>query len=416
MDESKLIERLGALEAPAEEASRRSAVRMISARVGAGAREKAEAAPRRPLFHRPSLLLAMAVAPLIAAVAVVAVFAGGAGSPAPAYGAELVRFAESTPLLLLEGAGWRVQHVYQSRTSAGIEGSMEFVTGKPIPFESVRVTGTAKAEGESGMFPAAVRQRRVELSWRHENLADALHRQLALPHPQGRHWVKLPVLGTTAHVDTRAERFDDQGGPGDREMIAFWAEGARLLTLEAAVPNLAAFEDRLGWLTKVDSLAWLEGMPEEVVKAAEFDGTVREMVKDIPLPKTFGVSRVPHEGLATDREALGTLVAGTVSCLWLRQWSAARNSGNAAAAAEAVEAMATSPHWGVFSEDEPTNGYPPTVWRIAASMKQGYWDWHGHHRNLLAHAEGLNCAHFGLPLMAEKIKRQRQHGVPPIPG
>jgi hypothetical protein len=43
------------------------------------------------------------------------ILAGGASEhPSRAYGAELVRFAESTPLLLLEGPGWRVQNVYEA--------------------------------------------------------------------------------------------------------------------------------------------------------------------------------------------------------------------------------------------------------------------------------------------------------------
>lgn len=53
-------------------------------------------------------------------------------------------------------------------------------------------------------------------------------------------------------------------------------------------------------------------------------GTVREMIADIPLPKSFSISRVPDEGLTTNREGIGSKVAGTVSCLWLRQWGEAR--------------------------------------------------------------------------------------------
>jgi hypothetical protein len=48
-------------------------------------------------------------------------------------------------------------------------------------------------------------------------------------------------------------------------------------------------------------------------------------------------------------------------------------------------------------------------------MPQGYFDWHGHHRDLLAHAESLGCARLGLPLTPEKMKIQRQRGVPPPP-
>jgi hypothetical protein len=371
----------------------------------------------RPRDRRPgNLALAAGGAALAVVVALVIVFAGG-GSEAPsrAYGAELIRFAESTPLLLLEEPGWRVQHVSQTKTREGSDGSMEFVTGKAIPYETIEIHGGEKRETETGMSPPSVRQRRVELSWHDESLKEAVERQGYSLHPHGRRWVKLPVLDTTAAVDTRAEFFANQGGPEDRTMIAFWAEGGRTLSLKAAVPNQAAFEERLGWLTKVDSQEWLEAMPAAVVKAADFKGTVRKMIEGIPLPKTFAIDRVPDEGLTTNREQIGSQVAGTISCLWLRQWAAALNSGDTAAAEEAVEAMATSRHWKILTDVEATNGYSPLVWEVAEDMKKGYAEWHGHKRELLPKAEGLDCARIGLPLMARKQKRQREEGVPPPP-
>jgi hypothetical protein len=367
--------------------------------------------------RRPLLLAVAGAALAVVVVAVALLSAGGADRPARAYGAELVRFAESTPLLLLEAPGWRVQHVDQekSTSAAGSEGSMEFVTGKAIPYESLRITGPPEHQRAQGMDPPSVRQRKVQLWWRHTGLAQAANWQDRMPHPHGRRWVKLPVLGTTAEVDTRAEFFVNEGGPGNREMKAFWREDGYTLELEAAVPDQAAFEERLAWLTKVDPQTWLEAMPAAVVKAADFHGTVREMVKDIPLPKTFGISRVPDEGLTTDREAVGSKVAGTVACLWLRQWGEARRTGDAAAALEAERAMSTARHWKILTDVESTNGYSPLLWEVAAAMRRGYWVYDGHHQNLLAHAEGLGCARIGLPLLPEKQKRQREHGVPPPP-
>lgn len=156
-------------------------------------------------------------------------------------------------------------------------------------------------------------------------------------------------------------------------------------------------------------------MPAAVVKASSFPATVEEMIRGIPLPKTFSISRVPDEGLTIDRELVGFKVAGTISCLWLRQWDAARNDGDTAAALEAEEAMATSRHWQILTAAEPTNGYAPLVWQLAASMKQGYWVWEGHKQKLLPHGESLGCARLGLPLMAKKIRRQKEHGPPPPP-
>ena len=256
---------------------------------------RSSSGPPRPR-HPRRLVLALGSAALAIALAAFLLLAGsGADRPSRAYGADLVRFAESTPLLLLEGPGWRVQNVNQNDGREGLQGSMEFVTGRPIPYESIRISGNVKTgERESGMFPPAVRQRRVELVWSRRSLADEISRVEAMLHPHGRQVVKLPVLGTTATVDTRAEFYVNQGGPGNRQMIALWSEAGFTLELRAAVPDLAGFEERLDWLAKVDSQAWLDAMPAKVVKAADHDAAVREMLQGIPTPETFSPGAGPR--------------------------------------------------------------------------------------------------------------------------
>lgn len=367
---------------------------------------------RRPRWGFTVALGGLAAA---AAMTIVLLLGGGTSeSPSRAYGAELIRFAESSPLLLLEGPGWRVQNAHEERRRKGIEGSMEFVTGKPIPYESIRITGLPRAQRAVGMFPPAVRQRRVELRWRRERLADAIALQRASLHPHGQRWVKLPVLGTTAQVDTRAEFFVNQGGPGNRQMVAFWVEDGYVLTLRAAVPDQAAFEERLDWLTKVDSETWLDAMPAKVVKAADHDAAVREMLKGVPVPSTFTPSRVPDSGLTTDRYQVGAAVTSTVSCLWFLQWAEARRVGDRAAAAAAEKAMASSKHWAILREMAKDGGFPETIWELARQMPLGYWEWNGHRHPLLPRAESLGCARLGLPLLPRKQKLQRERG-PPLP-
>jgi hypothetical protein len=365
---------------------------------------------RRP--RRLALTLAAASA-ATAVVAVLILAGGGSDRPSPAYAADLVRFAESTPLLLLEGPGWRVQDVTEY---SGGDGSMEFVTGKPIPYETVMVTGNDKTgEHESGMFPASVRRRRVELSWRHGSLAAELATARGGPHPHGQRWVEAPVLGTTAQVDTRAEFYVNQGGPGNRQMTALWSEGGYVLVMRAAVPDLAAFEERLGWLRKVDSQTWLDAMPAKVVKAADHEAAVREMLEGIPVSKDFRLGLIPNEGLTTNRYQVGASVTGVVSCLWFRQWGEARRAHDPAKAAEAERAMATSRHWAILREMAREGAYPELIWELAAAMPSGRWQWAGHVWRLLPHAEGLGCARLGLPLLRWKQRRQREHGVPPPP-
>jgi hypothetical protein len=377
--------------------------------------------------HRRGLLGAAGLAAAAVVAAVVLLLGGGGTSESPsrAYGAELVRFAESTPLLLLEGPAWRVEDVtqmasgpYMPRSNRGA-GTMEFVTGRPIPDESLRTTQVGKPERRpgsrfpvytkervSGMLPPAMRQRKVELRWFHGSLAEAISTARNMPHPHGQSWIELPVLDTTAKVDTRAEFYVNQGGPGNRRMIAFWAEGGYVLELVAAVPDLAAFEERLDWLTRVDSQTWLDAMPANVVKAAEHDSTVREMLKGIPTPSTFKPSRIPDEGLTTNRNQVAATVTATVSCLWFRQWGQARRTGDRAAEGEAEKAMATSRRWPILREMAKEGAYPaPTIWELAEAMPSGKGKrgW-----RLLPQAEALACARLGIPVLPWKQKRQNE--------
>jgi hypothetical protein len=359
--------------------------------------------------HRPQRIALTLAGAAIAAIAAVIVFLGGGSGDhsSRAYGAELVRFAESTPLLLLEGPGWRVEDVFQHRGRKGAEGSMEFVTGKPLPDEVafVHEDGTV-----SRMLPPSVRQRKVELSWRHDDLAETVSYARRVPHPHGRRWIEIPVLGTTAQVDTRAEFYANLGGPGDRQMTAYWAEDGYVLEMRAAVPSQKAFEERLGWLRQVDSDTWLDAMPAKVVKAAEHDAAVREMLKGIPVPGTFKPSRIPDEGLTTNRYQVAGSVTATVSCLWFLQWDEARRDGDSAARIEAEKAMATSKRWPILREMSEDGAYQNTIWQLAEEMPQGYWDFRGQKRRLLAHAETLGCARMGLPLLPWKQQRQRERG------
>jgi len=228
----------------------------------------------------------------------------------------------------------------------------------------------------SGMAPKADRQRKVELSWHKGELEFSRPSFVPVIQP-----VKAPVLDTTALINTRAERLYklteagrtriDLGGPGDRQMVAIWKEEGRLLEMRAWVSNLADFEERLGWLTQVDSETWLDAMPAKVVKAADHDATVREMLKEIPLPATFKPSRIPDEGLTTNRDQVAGAVTGTVACLWFRQWGQARRTGDRASELQAERAMATSRRWPILRELSNGGGSPPLIWQLAAGMPSG---------------------------------------------
>jgi hypothetical protein len=149
-------------------------------------------------------------------------------------------------------------------------------------------------------------------------------------------------------------------------------------------------------------------MPAKVVKAADHDAAVREMLKGIPVPSGFKPSQIPDEGLTTDRYQVGAAVTGIVSCLWFRQWGEARRTGDRESKAEAERAMATARHWPILHEMAKDGAYPETIWELAREMPSGHWEWAGRRHPLLPRAEGLGCARWGIPVLPWKQRRQHE--------
>jgi hypothetical protein len=371
--------------------------------------EEAQLAGREPRY-RPKrtrrTLLAGGVVAAAAALAVVLLVAGGGGtgSPARAYGAEVVRFAESTPLLLLDGPGWRVANTWEQ---ANGEGRMEFITGSPAP----PGTRLSRADRKRGILVTPgtrhERLRRAELSWNDSTQVRLVRRDGRLgrsfyspslgrtvttyePHPGRIFRTEIPALGAEAFVDPRAEYRPIQGGPGDRLMVAIWEEGGRLLEFRTSVPSLAAFRERLGWLHRGGVETWLDALPQKVVKAAEYGARVHEMLHGIPVPPGFDAGRIPNLRLTTDRYQVAATVGGTVACAWFRYWGVARADHDAIAMHEAERVLLTSERqWPIFRWMSKEGAYPATVVEYAKAMSKGRW----YGRPLLAavNSEGGLC-------------------------
>lgn len=374
---------LAALDLAAGEAALGEALIAESAPAGEpGAPSRASRRPR-------SALLLIAAATALAGVAAVFLLAGGGASesPAPAYGAELVRFAESTPLLLLEEPGWRVRGIGQQHG----QGRMEFGIASPtVPEAHIYKTHT-----QHGIALHRDGLRRVELAWWNRGEMLKLLLSPRLDRVPGRKFTTtMPALGTTVHIDTRAETSPKYGGPGHHQMEAIWREDGRVLLLSASVPDLAAFRERLGWLRRVDAQTWLDAMPAKVVKAADYGAAVREMLQGIPLPPGFDPTRISNLHLTTDRYQVGAAVGGAVACAWFRYWGEARAGQDAAAAQEAERVLLESEsQWPIFREMSKEGAYPATVVEYAKAMPSGRW----YGRPLLsAVGQGLGCPALGL--------------------
>jgi hypothetical protein len=340
-------------------------------------------APQRHSWTPRRYLALVAVG--VAALAVGFVFLNGSGEPrsgtAPAYAEELVRFAESSPLVTMNAPGWRV--VYADEETAN-DGEMQFQLGdKKIPDAVV----TVHADGtETGMLPAATRQREASLNWSDEPIG-----------PRKRDRAVEADISTTAPVlNTVANVYQYTGGsPGDRDITAIWGYDGLTLEYRSAVPDLAVFKQRLASLEAVDVDTWLGAMPASVLGPAGQSTQIAQMLEGIPLPDGFSADDVPTTGLTKDRYQLGAAVSGTVACTWFRDWAEARRDDDSDAVRKAVDAMATAKRWPVLAQMRREGDYPEVLIAYAAAMPSGKW----YGRPLLGDVNsGLGCAHLGVPL------------------
>jgi hypothetical protein len=285
---------------------------------------------------------------------------GGPGSrPAPAFGAELVRFADSSPLILIGAPGWHVEDV---QAISAEEGEMTFV------------------QGAIHQPPAAF------LNWRGGSLADWIRDRAASAEIS----TSAPVFGTTARV------FQYEGGsPGSRGVTALWEEGGRVFEFGSHVPDMAVFEERLASLEKVDATTWLSALPPSVVKAADRDAVFQEMLKGIPVPPGFDVATIPGSELTTDRYQLGATLTTAVACTWFQDWARARRNDDEKGVRTAIAAMATAKDWPILREMSKTGDQPSILEEYAAAMPSGSW----YGRPLIGDFNlGFGCYHLGIQL------------------
>lgn len=318
-------------------------------------------------------LLALGAAVAIAAALVSFVLAGS-GAPtvqSPAFGAELVRYADSSPLVLLQLHGW---HVSYANEEASGEGEMHFLP-------------------DGASESAALRM--AQLDWRIGTLSSWEAERAVNPDLTR----STRVLGTAAHV----YRYKS-GSPGSYIFAAFWLYHGRVLEFRATTDGFQRFERMLSALHRVDNTTWLSALPSSVIDAAGHRATVEAMLKGIPLPPGFDASRIIENGLAQERYQLGAAVAGTAACMWIGRWLQARRSGDSSEAQTAIAAMASSPQWPVLRSMESRGAYPQVLEEYAAHMTSGGRS--GHPLGAADADSGLGCASLGVPIALTKAERE----------
>ena len=272
---------------------------------------------------------ASAASALVAAVAGVTLLAGVVvqpfGEQGRAWAAALVAAAEDAPRVLVTEPGWQVVRADVYGTDGS--GEVDFRNGDAV----------------------------LQVRWRP---ADAYPDLLEDRTRSSNQREQVKVLGNNA-VLLHYRAPDDY--------TTLMREGE--FTIEARGQSLSydVYRDLLAGLNRVDVDRWLSAMPASVVQVSDRAATVQQMLADIPTPDGFDAAALQN-GPLRERYQLGAVVAGSAACAWIDQWVQAQQEGDAAGAATAVDAMASSRDWKILREMNESGAYPDEVWALADAM------------------------------------------------
>jgi hypothetical protein len=270
------------------------------------------------------------------------------GAPTPAFAAPLVRFANASPLALLELPGWHV--VYADEQANGF-GEMHFVRGP--------ADDQGNPLGVSPFNQGAVASRVASLTWNPIS-------------PRWRARVSAGYKPAPTGLGVTVRDFVFEGGSRRAFSItAIFVYRGRVLAFRASVTSMAMFRRELRALKAVDTTTWLRAMPPSVVRTADSGETIRLMLKGIPLPPGFDASRIRGARLVHERYQLGAAVTGTIACMWIADWNHARATGDIAMVRRATAAMATAPEWPILDEMARDGAWPQVLIGYAQAMRRG---------------------------------------------
>ena len=230
----------------AERLNLRAAEDEMLERISATARQRRSVSLRRPgrASHSARALALVAAVTAIVVVALALVPSGRHrdSGPAPAFAAELVRFANSSPLVVLDAPGW---HVVYANEESRTYGELDYIRGP--------ATASGTPKGMVSSRPSTFAGRSSQLAWRSGPLSRWVHDRAA-----------SSSLRTTAHVlGTTAQVFQVAGTHGYLAISAVWAYNGRVMEFGAPVSSMAQFKAELDALRSVDPDTWLRALPRK---------------------------------------------------------------------------------------------------------------------------------------------------------
>lgn len=301
--------------------------------------------------HRASLSVG-GVACLAVVVAALILLSGGSVSSVrdgahPTFAAAAVKVAEANPRLLVTAPGWSLVHAR----------SFEVDSGSLI----------YKNE-EHPLYGPGPGGRQLNLTW----YPAGLYRGMLRDHAHACCHVSTPMISIL--LGQRAITFAYNGQHPNFATILS-PQGSVFVEINGSFGSKQEYEAVLHSLRPVGVDAWLAAMPAEVLRPTARSAAIAQMLRDIPVPPGFDASTLRFRGMPvrpgsngngsalqsesalTDRFMLAKSVTGAVACGWLQRWLSATRAGDAAAAQEAVDAMAAARHWPVLLQMVREKGY-----------------------------------------------------------
>ena len=283
---------------------------------------------REPSFlgwrARFGLGAAAAVATLAVAILVVGGFSSGSGRPE--FAAAAIRVAEANPRLLVSEPGWEVVRADEFEPDVG---EVTFSDGSD--------------HFDVHWYPTRQYPR-------------YLHDRALVSTPE--YGTLLGQRSTT--VDYGRGEFATMLSP----------QGRVFIEVRGQLGSRQAYDEVLHSLRPIDVDTWLSAMPPSTVRPEARAAVVKDMLRDIPLPPGFDPAALQNEGSISDHFQLAAKVAGAVTCGWIESWFAARRSGDAAAAAQAVDAMSTWRSWPVVRGVNP-GAWPANLRMFSQQLRDG---------------------------------------------
>jgi hypothetical protein len=295
--------------------------------------------------HRgASLGLGLGGLACVAVVAVLILLSGGSvrDGAHPTFAAAAVKVAEANPRLLITAPGWSLVHARSFEVERG---------------ELIYKNNEHPLYGPGG--------RQLNLTWHPARFYRDRLREM------GHACCPVSTPMTSTLLGQRATTFAYNGQHPNFATILSPQENV-FIEVNGSLGSKQEYEVALHSLRSVGIDAWLAAMPAEVLRPAARSAAIAQMLRDIPVPQGFDTSTLHFRGTVppgsegsalqsesalTDRFMLAKSVTGAVACGWLQRWLSATRSGDDAAAQEAVDAMATAPHWPALLQMVREKGY-----------------------------------------------------------